>query len=190
MEHKGTKVIETERLVLRPFQTEDAGAMFRNWANDPEVTKFLTWPIHGDVSVSGEILEDWIGRYEEPSYYQWAIELKEIHEPIGSISAVKVDDKTESATVGYCIGRRFWGQGITAEALGAVVAFFFDQVGMNCVNACHDPHNPNSGKVMRKCGMTWEGTWRARGINNQGRCDECWYSILKEEYDRRTDAEN
>lgn len=190
MEHRGTKVIETERLTLRPFRKEDAEDMYRNWASDPEVTKFLTWPAHGDVSVSGRVLEDWISGYKELSRYHWAIELKEIHEPIGSISATETNDKTESATVGYCIGRRFWGQGITAEALGAVIAFFFDQVGMNCVNACHDPRNPNSGKVMRKCGMTLEGTWRARGVNNQGRCDETWYSILKEEYPRRADAES
>ena len=189
MEHKGTKVIETERLTLRPFQLEDAEAMFRNWASDPEVTKFLTWPTHGDVSVSRQVLEDWVSSYDKSSYYQWAIELKEIHEPIGSISAVKVNDETESATIGYCIGRSFWGRGITAEALSAVIAFFFDQVGMNCVSACHDPRNPNSGKVMRKSGMIWEGTWRAGGINNLGLCDESWYSILKEEYDRRGDAE-
>ena len=56
---------------------------------------------------------------------------------------------------------------------------------MNCVNACHDPRNPNSGRVMRKCGMTYEGTWRAGGVNNQGVCDESWYSVLREEYDRR-----
>ncbi len=53
---------------------------------------------------------------------------------------------------------------------------------MNCINACHDPRNPNSGRVMRSCGMTLEGTWRAGGINNQGVCDETWYSILRSEY--------
>lgn len=189
MEHKGTKTIETERLILRVFRAEDAEAMFRNWASDPEVTKFLTWPAHGDVSVTRHVLADWVGRYGESSYYQWAIELKEIREPIGSISVVKSSDETESATIGYCIGRRFWGQGITAEALEAVMAYLFEEVGMNCVNACHDPRNPNSGKVMQKCGMALEGTWRAGGINNQGRCDERWYSILKAEYDRRGDAE-
>lgn len=46
MEHKGTKIIETERLILRPFRAEDAEPMFRNWTSEPEVTKFLTWPTH------------------------------------------------------------------------------------------------------------------------------------------------
>lgn len=51
MEHKGTKIIETERLILRPFREEDAEPMFRNWTSDPEVSKFLTWPAHESVEV-------------------------------------------------------------------------------------------------------------------------------------------
>lgn len=186
MEHKGTKTIETERLILRPFNAEDAEPMFRNWASDPEVTKFLTWPAHESAEITRWIVENWINGNAAPERYQWAIELKQIHEPIGSISAVKTDDRTESATIGYCIGRNWWGQGITAEALRAVIDFFFCEVKVNCVNACHDPRNPNSGKVMKKCGMTYEGTWRAGGVNNQGVCDESWYSILKKEYENKT----
>ena len=182
MKHKGTVRLETDRLILRPFTPEDALPMFRNWASDEEVTRFLTWPTHKDVEVTGRVIADWCKGYEAPDYYQWAIELKEIKEPIGSIAAVKTDDRTESATIGYCIGRRWWRQGITSEALREVIRFFFEEVGMNCVNACHDPRNPNSGRVMRSCGMALEGTWRAGGINNQGVCDETWYSILRSEY--------
>lgn len=50
MDHKGTKIIETERLILRPFCEADGEFMFRNWAADPEVTKFLTWPAHENPS--------------------------------------------------------------------------------------------------------------------------------------------
>lgn len=183
MTHQGTKTIETERLLLRAFRAEDGEAMFRNWASDPQVTRFLTWPTHENAELSGRIVESWVSRNGDPSFYQWAIVLKELGEPIGSISAVKTDDRTESATIGYCIGRRWWGQGITPEALKALIRFFFEEVGMHSVNACHDPKNPNSGKVMKKCGMSYEGTWRAGGVNNQGVCDEAWYSILKSEYE-------
>lgn len=185
MEHKGTKRIETKRLILRPFCEEDAEPMFRNWASDPEVTKFLTWPVHADLEVSRQVIQSWVEGNAVPQNYQWAIEWKEIHEPIGSISAVKIDDATQSVTIGYCIGKKWWGQGITPEALQAVIAFFFDEVGANCVNSCHDPRNPNSGRVMKKCGMTCEGVRRAVGINNQGVCDETWFSILQKEYEER-----
>lgn len=188
MNHIGTKKIETSRLILRPFCPEDAKPMFRNWASDAEVTRFLTWPTHVSEEVSRKVLEGWAKENDNPENYQWAIELKELGEPIGSISVVKKDDRTRSADIGYCIGKSWWGQGITAEALNAVLAFLFEEVGMNCVRACHDPRNPNSGKVMKKCGMTLEGIFRAAGVNNQGVCDEVWYAILKKEYaDMRND---
>lgn len=185
MNHKGTKQIETGRLILRPFKVEDAEAMYKNWASEEAVTRFLTWPVHESVEETRTLLESWCSEYNRPEYYNWAIELKEIGRPVGNISAVRTDDRTASATIGYCMGSRWWGMGLMPEALKAVIGFFFDEVGMECVNACHDPNNPNSGKVMKKSGMTYEGTWRRGGINNQGVCDESWYSILKEEYDRR-----
>ena len=183
MEHKGTKRIETKRLLLRDFQPKDAEPMYHNWASDPEVTKFLTWPTHKSVEVSQAVVDGWVKESAGLQYYQWAIVPKSLGKPIGSISAVKVNEETDSVTIGYCIGRAWWGQGIVVEALRALIAFFFDEVGANCVNACHDPRNPNSGKVMRKSGMTYEGTWRAGGVNNQGICDECWYSVLRKEYE-------
>lgn len=183
MNHKGTTVIETERLILRPFEPEDAQPMFRNWASDSEVTKFLTWPTHTSVEVTKQVVGDWCARNTDVRKYLWAIEWKEIKEPIGSISAVEIEEKTETVTIGYCIGRRWWGKGIMPEALQAVIAFFFEEVGASRIEACHDTHNPNSGRVMRKCGMTYEGTCRAKGVNNQGICDTSWYSILKKEYE-------
>ena len=54
--------LETERLILRPFVAEDAEDMYQNWASDPEVTKFLTWPTHASVEISKMLLNDWIPR--------------------------------------------------------------------------------------------------------------------------------
>ena len=93
MKHCGTQRIETDRLILREFSLDDAEAMFRNWASDPEVVKYLTWPAHADVDVSREVLKDWVSSYMQKDYYQWAIVLKENgNDPIGSMSAVKVND--------------------------------------------------------------------------------------------------
>ena len=97
MNHVGTKVIETERLILRPFSIEDARPMFDNWASDPEVTKFLTWPAHGSVAITEMILSDWVQGYEKANHYNWAITLKaEGDRPVGNISAVGVDNRIDS----------------------------------------------------------------------------------------------
>jgi ribosomal-protein-alanine N-acetyltransferase len=178
MKHTGTGYIETPRLILRRFVPEDAGAMYRNWASDPDVTKYLTWPTHESEDISRMVLSDWVSHYSEENYYQWAIVYKELGEPIGSIAVVNMHERVGKAEVGYCMGRAWWHQGIMTEALSAVVDFLFKEVGVNRVEACHDPCNPHSGDVMRKCGMQYEGTQRQAGINNQGLCDMSWYAIL------------
>lgn len=182
--HKGTQTIETDRLILRRAVREDAEPMFRNWASDPEVTKYLTWPAYETVETAYPILDMWISEYEKPNYYQWMIELKELGEPIGSISAVRQNDRVEEAEIGYCIGSQWWHKGIMTEALSAVIEYLFTEVGMNRVAARHDPNNPHSGGVMRKCGMKYEGTTRASDRNNQGLCDAAHYAILRSEWQK------
>lgn len=181
MNHLGTKQIETDRLILRRFTLDDAPAMYRNWASDPEVTKHMTWPVHSAVEISEAVLTDWTSHYIEENYYQWAIVPKSLGQPIGSISAVRIHDTLGKVEIGYCIGRQWWHQGIMTEALQAVIAFFLNDVGANRVEACHDPKNPHSGGVMRKCGMTYEGTQRQAGMNQQGICDLAWYAILAQD---------
>lgn len=67
------------------------------------------------------------------------------------------------------------------ESLQAVMDYLFDEVGMNRIEARHDPNNPHSGAVMKKCGMKYEGTMRQGDRNNQGICDACLYALLAEE---------
>ena len=185
MNHIGTREIATERLTLRRFEIEDAENMFYNWANDPEVTKYLTWPAHESVDTTETILKEWISKYDEKDFYQWAIELNDLEQPIGTISAIKTDERVESVEIGYCIGRKWWHHDITSEAFAALFPFFFEQVGVNRIQAVHDVKNPNSGKVMRKCGLTYEGTLRQSGKNNQGIADIAMYSILAQEWRKR-----
>lgn len=83
--------------------------------------------------------------------------------------------------IGYCIGRPWWHREITSEALKAVMDYLFDIVDVNRIESRHDPSNPNSGKVMKKCGMKYEGTLRSSDWNNQGVCDAGYYALLESE---------
>ena len=76
MRHQGTKRIETKRLILRRFQENDAESMFRNWTNSFEVTKYLTWKPHENITETEVLLDKWIKESEKDDFYQWAIELK------------------------------------------------------------------------------------------------------------------
>ena len=112
MKHCGTQQLETGRLVLRRLVESDAGAVYRNWASDPEVTRFLTWPTHSNVEVTRMLLNNWISRYDDGGYFNWAIEWKESGSVIGNIAVVKLNDQTVAAEMGYCMSRAFWGRGI------------------------------------------------------------------------------
>jgi ribosomal-protein-alanine N-acetyltransferase len=108
--------------------------------------------------------------------------LKELWEPIGSIAAAEQRDDTKMVHIGYCIGRKWWNKGITSEALKEIIRFFFEEVCVNRIESRHDPRNPNSGKVMTKRGLKYEGTMRQSDINNQGICDAAFYALLAEDY--------
>ena len=184
MKHLGTKTIETDRLILRRFTVGDAQAMFDNWASDDAVTRYLTWPTHTNVDVSKMVVQMWVENYAHDDFYNWAIELKAIAQPVGNISVVRCSDNSRRAEMGYCMGKKWWHQGIMSEALAAVIGYLIREVGINRVEARHAVENPGSGGVMKKCGMTYEGTLRQGGWCNAGMVDLKLYSILACEYQK------
>ncbi len=179
--HKGTVTLTTERLVLRKLEVSDAQAMFDTYANDARVTKFLSWKPHGDVQSTKALLELWEQEYRCPSYYHWGITIG--GQLIGSISTISISEKNENCEVGYCIAYDYWGKGIVAEALREVMRFLFAEVGMHRVMAKHDTKNPGSGRVMQKCGMTYEGTMKEHYKRHDGTFgDSKIYAILRGEF--------
>lgn len=189
MEHKGTKIIETERLILRPLTVADAEAGYRNWCSDPKVTEYLTWPPHGSVEATGKIFKMWEDSYSDPKFYQWGIVLKELGEPMGSISVVEMDERTDTLQIGYCIGSKWWHQGIMSETFSAVLDFLFDEVGANRIEAKHDTRNPNSGGVMTKCGLLYEGTLRQSVRSNRGIGDADIRAILRCDWEKNRERQ-
>lgn len=179
MQNMGTKMLESNRLILRKFCYKDVEPMFENWASDSAVTEFLTWKPHADSGETKSLIDSWIKQYSDTSFYNWVIELKQTQEIVGNISVIKLNEKIEAAEIGYCMGKNWWGQSIMPEALITVIHFLFDKIGMNRIAACHDSNNAKSGRVMIKAGMQYEGTMREASINKHGLYDKVWYSILK-----------
>lgn len=182
MEHQGTVRIDTKRLLLRQFTLDDIQYAFDNWTSDENVTKFLRWPTHENAAITERVLKDWIEHYQDPSFYQWAIVLKEINQPIGTISVVDLDERTSKVHIGYCIGSKWWNKGYTSEAFSGIIPFFFHDVKVKRIESQHDPDNPNSGKVMEKCGLSLEGILRKADWSNRGIVDACMYGLLAEDY--------
>lgn len=151
MEHKGTKEITSERLLLRKFNDADSEEMFRNWANDKDVTRFLSWEPHGTIGVTQSMIDSWMNEYENLNFYHWAIVFN--GNLIGSIGLLNPNDDNCEAEAGYCMSKTYWGKGIMPEALSLVLFYAFQEIGFKRIFAKHDVENPNSGKVMKKCNM-------------------------------------
>lgn len=179
LSHSGTIRIESEHLILRRFRMEDVSAIFYNWTNDPQVSLFMRSKPHKTMQETRELVEKWLSQYSNPSFYRWGIELKSDGSLVGAIRLTTVNEGDSCADVGYCIGRRYWGQGIATEALSAVIYFAFERVGYNRVEAYHAAENPASGRVMEKAGMRYEGFARQKYCSNRGFEDCRMYAILK-----------
>ncbi|OJV66497.1 MAG: GNAT family N-acetyltransferase [Clostridiales bacterium 38-18] len=181
LNHRGTLTIETERLILRRYKSDDAFDMFHNWASDSEVTRFLSWAPHDHIEITKEIIEIWMNQYQYDHVYNWGIQLKHEGTLIGGISVVALNETHFSCEIGYCIGKEYWGNGITTEAFSAIIPFLFDKVGMNRISANHDTQNIASGRVMQKTGLQYEGTARQARKRGSQFYDIAIYAITKDQ---------
>lgn len=102
-------------------------------------------------------------------------------EPIGDISVVSIETNVQAAELGWVISRKHWGKGYMPEAAKAVITYLLENIGFHRVFAVHDNENSQSGRVMEKVDMTYEGTLRQAAKNNRGIVDIAVYSILKDE---------
>ena len=87
-----------------------------------------------------------------------------------------------SATVGYWIGKPFWGRGIATAALRLLIRFGFEQLELNRIEAGHLDHNAASGRVMQKANMRCEGRRRQSQLHRGKYKDAVWYAIIREDY--------
>ncbi len=141
-----SRELETPRLRLRPFALRDAEPMYA-LLRDPVVNTFLPWFPAQTLAEAEEMLRS---RYIGGPGVHYAVCLRGEDAPIGYVSLAE----GPAYDLGYGLARAHWGQGITSEAAAAVLAEA-RRASLAFVTATHDVHNPASGGVMRKIGMTY-----------------------------------
>lgn len=140
----------TDRCILRKVKKDDAEPMFRNWASDPEVTKYLAWASHENIQVTKEIIDNWLLEEKDPKTVRFIITIKGNDEPIGSIDIVRYTD--DNPEIGYCLSREYWNRGLMTEACKAFVKYLFD-IGFNKIFINAVVENIASNRVIQKCGF-------------------------------------
>ena len=141
--------LESERLILRPWEISDAHDMFYLWASDPEVTKYLTWDTHRDINDTKAILNLWIKEYEKPERINFAIVLKETGELIGGIDVVGYMEGVP--IIGYNLAKKYWNHGYMTEACKRLINYLFS-IGHKEIRIDAAEENIGSNRVIIKCG--------------------------------------
>ena len=147
------KELETKRLKLRQLQESDAEVMYKNWASDDEVTKYVRWSTHKNVDETREYIKFEKEQCKKDYFFNWGIVLKETGELIGAIGAFPSED--ERIETGYNISRKYWNNGYTTEALKKVLEYLTNEVGIHRFRCAHAVLNPASGAVMKKAGFKY-----------------------------------
>ncbi len=145
------RVLETERLILRPITLEDASDLFE-YASDPENTKH-TFPTHQSIDETNWVISN---LFMSSPLGNFAIELKENGKMIGTCD-LRVNEGEKSAELAYAINKKYWGQGLAPEAAQCLLNFAFGTLKVERIWAKFASGNPASGRVMEKIGMSQEG---------------------------------
>lgn len=151
-------MIETERLVLRPWRNTDAEALFK-YASDPDIGPVAGWPPHASIEDSLEIIRT---VFAAPEVY--AVVLKDTDEPIGCCGIMFSDAlhtaemKRDEAEIGYWIGKPYWGQGLIPEAVMALLERCFNKLHLSTVWCGYYEGNTKSRRVVEKCGFVFHHT--------------------------------
>ena len=174
-------ILDTHRLILRPFTLDDAPAV-HNLVGAREIadtTLNIPHPYEEGMA------ETWIGTHQEGfesgKSVHFAIIVRENRELAGAISLL-IRSTHSHAEMGYWLGVPYWGRGYCTEAVKALLEYGFEGIGLNRIYAEHFKRNPASGRVMQKNGMVYEGCLRQHVRKWGGYEDLLQYGILQAEW--------
>ena len=150
-------MLETERLILRPWAESDAEACYK-YASDPRVGPAAGWPVHTSVENSREIIRTVLSQPET-----YAVVLKETMEPVGSIGLMRGEESNldlgpGEGEIGYWIGVPYWGQGLIPEAVREMMRCGFEDLGLHTIWCGYFDGNEKSRRVQEKCGFVYHHT--------------------------------
>lgn len=177
-------IFETERLILRPWTTDDAESLYK-YAKNPLVGPIAGWPIHTSIDNSKEIIQTVLSADET-----YAVCLKEDNVAIGSIGLIPpaqshtkaADDEIE---IGYWIGVPFWGKGLIPEAVRKLQEHAFNDLGISAMWCGYYDGNEKSKKCQEKCGFVFHHTEKNKPCTLMGDVrTEHFTRITKEQWQK------
>jgi len=169
--------LETARLHLRPFSSDDSAAVLAYWKSDPGWEKFnASVPANFTASDAARFVAEMVqrDRHDRP---HWAI----IHDAtvVGVVSLTFEQDH-RIAVIGYGVHAKLRGRGLTVEATSKVIGEAFSGVPeLTRLRAHTNPENAPSMRVLEKLGFTLEGILRKNQFSKGRLTDEAVFGLLR-----------
>jgi RimJ/RimL family protein N-acetyltransferase len=176
--------LATERLVLRPLASADAGALFAVFS-DPEVMRYWSSAPWTAMEQADDYIESAAQGIEDETMLRLGIEIAATGQLIGQAALYDFDQQNRRCDVGYALGRAHWGRGYLGEALTALFSHGFSALDLNRVEADIDPRNEASARALLRLGFRQEGLMRERWIVNGEICDTAFYGLLRSDWAAR-----
>ena len=177
------KVLTGERVVLRPYRLADVEDVFA-YASDADVAQQMEWAAHRDRDETVAHVQNCIDAYEKRVWSPFAVELRETGRVVGGIDLRIVSAGHRVGETGYVLSRAQWGKGVNLEMGRLVLAYGFDDVGLNRIQATCNVENRRSYRTLEKLGLLREGMLREFRIEKGIARDKFMYAILASEWRR------
>lgn len=171
----------TERLILRKMTRKDANKLFQFWSDD-EVTKYMNMNSFVNIEQAVYMVNVLNNLFNNKEGIRWGIVRKSDNALIGTCGFNTWLKRSSKGEIGYELGRGYWGNGYTTEALKEVIRFGFEETNLNRVEAFVVPEASRSIRVLEKLGFKKEGTLRDYGYWNNRYWHEHIYSLLRKEW--------
>lgn len=173
--------METKQLILRKIEPEDAKDLFE-FLSDVSVNQYMIHnPFENIVQVQ-RLINGMQQCFESKQKIRWGIAKKDTKKIIGYCGFQTFDELNLIGEISFCLAGEHWGQGLTAEAIRAVVGFGFEKLQLNRIEAKTMLDNTGSFKVLEKAGFQKEGLIRQGLLKNQIFYNLYLYSILQNDY--------
>ena len=174
-------VLTTPRLRLRQLTAGDADAFFEILSDEETMRYTGSFP-HHSIDETRALIRDVRQQYAQREIMRWAITLPDTDRYIGSCMFFSFDPGFHRAETGYNLNRAYWGQGLMAEAMSAVLTYAFNEMGLHRVEANIDIDNARSKGLLLKLGFTYEGNLRERYVFGDQLLDEHYFGLLDREW--------
>ena len=175
--------IRTERLLIRPFQLDDAVGLAER-RNDPEVARYQDWSVPYPMDQAETLVLELVAMDGPQNDEWWMAAVCDIDsgEVVGDL-ALHLGQKARTAEVGYTFAREQWGNGYAVESIEALVEYLFDDLGVTRVFGMLHPDNRASAMVLERTGFLFEGHTRSSFWEGDEVSDDWIYGLIRSDWE-------